>query len=475
MLMRCIPLALLAAFALAAVPHLATAQAPSDVAPPNVVILFADDLGYGDLSSYGSPTIRTPNLDRMAEEGIKMTSFYAAAPVCSPSRAALLTGRYAMRVGLPHVLGPDSENGLPEEELTLAEALKAQNYRTMAVGKWHLGSTPGHMPTEHGFDAYFGLLYSNDMIPPWVETDRPLALYQDLDALDERPVDQTTLTTRYTAAALEFIDEAAEAEEPFFLYLAYSMPHLPVFAPEERQGLSRAGRYGDVIETIDWSAGQVLNRLDSLGLAGNTLVVFTSDNGPWNNLPDRMLQEGNEPWHTGSTGPLRGAKATTYEGGVRVPGLIRWPGVIEGGRTSAEIATTMDLFPTILHAAGAEIPERLTLDGNDLRAFLTGEAETAPTEAFYYFLGEDLEAVREGRWKYRHTPRRDDGSRTDDAPPVAELYDLDVDPAEKYNIAERHPDVVERLSTRLQRFAEEIGADVPGAAEEDAASSIEEN
>ena len=226
---------------------------------PNVVILFADDLGYGDLSAYGSPTILTPNLDRMAAEGMKLTSFYAAAPVCTPSRAALLTGRYALRVGLPHVLGPDSESGMPEEELTLAEALKAQGYRTMGVGKWHLGSTPGHMPTEHGFDRYFGLLYSNDMIRPWVQTDRPLSLYQDLDPTDEQPVDQTTLTTRYTAAALEFIGEAAEADAPFFLYLAYSMPHLPVFAPEERQGLSRGGRYGDVIETIDWSAGEILD------------------------------------------------------------------------------------------------------------------------------------------------------------------------------------------------------------------------
>ena len=426
-------------------------------APPNVVVLFADDLGYGDLSAYGNPTTVTPNLDRMAEEGMKLTSFYAAAPVCTPSRVSLLTGRYALRAGLPHVLGPDSEGGLPERELTMAEALKAAGYRTMAVGKWHLGATPGHMPTEHGFDRYFGLLYSNDMIRPWVQTDRPLSLYKDLEPTDEQPVDQTTLTTRYTAAALDFISKAAEAEEPFFLYLAYSMPHLPVFAPAERQGLSRGGRYGDVIETIDWSAGQVLDRLDRLGLSENTLVVFTSDNGPWNNLPDRMLQEGIEPWHTGSPGPLRGAKATTYEGGVRVPGLVRWPARVPAGQTSAEPATTMDLFPTILRAAGTSAPDSLVLDGRDLTAFLTGEADVSPSQTFYYFLGDRLEAVREGRWKYRRSPERDDGSTRDDAL-TAELYDLEVDPAERYNLAERHPDVVARLSEQLQRFADELGA-----------------
>lgn len=462
------PLASLALFAFVTFLLMPSRQAAAQ-APPNIVILFADDLGYGDLSSYGSPTILTPNLDRMATEGMKLTSFYAAASVCTPSRASLLTGRYAMRVGLPHVLGPDSETGMPEEELTLAEALKAQGYRTMGAGKWHLGSTPGHMPTEHGFDAYFGLLYSNDMIPPWVETDRPLALYQDLEPTGEQPVDQTTLTTRYTQKALDFIDRSAEANEPFFLYLAYSMPHLPVFAPKERQGRSRAGRYGDVIETIDWSAGEILHRLDSLGLAESTLVVFTSDNGPWNNLPDRMLQEGNEPWHTGSTGPLRGSKATTYEGGVRVPALVRWPDRIPAGRTSAELATTMDLFPTLLRAAGAETPDSLTLDGHDLTAFLTGETDASPTGTFYYFLGDELEAVREGRWKYRRSPRQDDGSNVAGALPV-ELYDLEVDPAEKYNVAERHPDVVERLHAQLERFAEEVGAEVPDAAAEEETS-----
>ena len=436
---------------------------------PNIVLFFADDLGYGDLSSYGSPTILTPNLDRLATEGTKLTSFYAAAPACTPSRAALLTGRYAIRMGLENVLMPEAEIGLPKGELTLAEALKAEGYATAIVGKWHLGSTPGHLPTEHGFDTHFGLLYSNDMIRPWVQTDRPLGLYQDDAPLQEDSLDQTTLTTRYTQKALDFIDQSAEAGEPFFLYFAYSMPHLPVFAPRERQGRSRAGRYGDVIETIDWSAGQVLDRLDSLGLAENTIVIFTSDNGPWNNLPDRMLQAGNEPWHTGSTGPLRGAKATTYEGGLRVPGLIRWPGHVPAGRTSAELATTMDLFPTLLRAAGTSAPDSLHLDGQDLTAFLTGETDVAPTETFYYFSGGRLEAVRDGRWKYRYSPKRADGSDVAGTPPV-ELYDLDVDPAEKYNLADQHPDVVARLRAQLQRFGADVGAVVPEGATEEAST-----
>ena len=451
---------LAALFFLALALMLAPVRQAAAQASPNIVLFFADDLGYGDLSSYGSPTILTPNLDRLATEGIKLTSFYAAAPACTPSRAALLTGRYAIRMGLANVLMPEAEIGMPSEELTLAEALRAQGYATGMVGKWHLGSTSGYLPTEHGFDTHFGLLYSNDMIRPWVQTDHPLELSQDGEPIREDSLDQTTLTTRYTQKALDFIDQSAQADAPFFLYFAYSMPHLPIFAPKEREGLSRAGRYGDVIETIDWSAGRVLDRLDSLGLAENTIVIFTSDNGPWNNLPDRMLQAGNEPWHTGSTGPLRGAKATTYEGGLRVPGLIRWPGHIPAGRTSAELTTAMDLFPTLLRAAGTSAPDSLHLDGHDLTAFLTAETDVAPTETFYYFAGGRLEAVREGRWKYRYSPTRADGSDVVGPLPV-ELYDLDVDPAEKYNLADERPDVVERLRAKLQQFGTDVGADVP--------------
>ncbi len=415
--------------------------------PPNIVILFADDLGYGDLSSYGHPTIRTPHLDGMAQEGMRMTSFYTAAPSCTPSRAALLTGRYPVRVGLPHVLMPDVENGLPPEEITLAEALKEEGYRTMAVGKWHLGhARPALMPTANGFDRYFGLLYSNDMIRPWVQTDRPLELYRDTEPVGD-PGDQSMLTVRYTEEAVDFIRE--DRSEPFFLYLAYSMPHLPINTADRFRGRSRAGLYGDVIETIDWSAGRVLQALQEEGLDENTIVVFTSDNGPWLNLPDRMLQAGNEPWHAGSPGLLRGAKATTYEGGMRVPGIVRWPGRIPAGQVSAEIATTMDLYPTLLNAAGAEVPRDRPVDGADIMPLLTGSVDASPTRGLYYFQGTELQGVRDGRWKLRVTGEE------------VELFDLEVDPSERYNVAEAHSGVVARLREEMRRFDEDVRTDRP--------------
>ena len=291
-------------------------KAPAE-RPPNIVIIFADDLGYGDLSSYGHPTIKTPRLDRMAEEGVRLTSFYVASPACSPSRYALLTGRYPVRSDIIWALGPDEERGIAASEYTLAEALKERGYRTAAVGKWHLGARPGFFPTEHGFDSYFGLLYSNDMMPPWVMTERPLQLWRDTVPV-EHPVDQSTLTERYTEQAVSFIRDSGDA--PFFLYLAHSMPHVPLHTSERFRGRSAGGLYGDVVETIDWSAGRILDVLEEEGLADQTLVIFTSDNGPWNEMPDRMFSEGKiQPWDAGSAGPLRGSKATTWEAFAPAP------------------------------------------------------------------------------------------------------------------------------------------------------------
>ena len=410
---------------------------------PNIVLLFADDLGYGDLASFGHPTIATPRLDRLAAEGIRLTSFYAE-PACSPSRAALLTGRYSVRSGLGAVVGPDARHGIPENEVTVAEALAAKGYRTAAVGKWHLGHAERRFrPLANGFERYFGLLYSNDMIRPWVQTDRPLELWRG-DAPVEHPVDQTTLTKRYTEEALDFINDADD--RPFFLYVAYSMPHVPISASARFAGRSRAGLYGDVIEEIDWSAGQIVDGIERRGLARRTLVVFTSDNGPWQGMPPRMFSGGTiKPWHAGSAGPLRGHKAQTWEGGVRVPFIARWTGRIPAGRADAGIGSVMDLYTTIIRFAGAEIPTDRPVDGLDMRDWLLGRGPS-PRTGIHYFLQNRIEAVREGRWKLRAPA----------AGATPELYDLDVDPSERYDRAADHPEVVSRLQTMMETAAREI-------------------
>jgi arylsulfatase A-like enzyme len=409
--------------------------------PPNIVIIFADDLGYGDLGCYGNPTIRTPHLDRMAREGVRMTSFYVATPVCSPSRAALLTGRYPVRCGMPGNTGPGSKNHLPESEITLAQALKGAGYRTMAVGKWHLGhQRPELLPTGRGFDSWYGLPYSNDMRKPWVQTDEPLQLFRDTTPI-EHPVKQETLTERYTEEAVKFIE--ASAGEPFFLYVPHSMPHLPVRASERFRGNSEAGLYGDVIETLDWSTGEILAALEKKGIAENTLVVFTSDNGPWLDLPDRMLQEGNERWHAGSPGPLRGSKGTTYEGGMRVPMIAWWPGTLPAGRETSAVACTMDLFPTVLGLTGAALPTDRTIDGKDILALLKGEGES-PHEYFYYFDGGPLEGVRHGDWKLLER----EGETA--------LFHLGRDPGERYNVAADHSEIVASLQARMEAFEKQV-------------------
>lgn len=416
---------------------------------PNFIVLFADDMGYSDLACYGNPVIRTPNLDRMAAEGTRFTSFYSAAPVCTPSRVGLLTGRHPIRAGQPNNTGPETKGGLPLSEILLPQLLKRQGYRTMAIGKWHLGYQPReYLPVSRGFDHWFGLPYSNDMIPPWVNTNVPLRLYRDTEPVEESPK-QSNLTERYTEEAVKFIK--ASGGRPFFLYLPYAMPHLPVSA-SSRAGKSRAGVYGDVIETIDWSAGEILRTLRNLGLDSNTMVVFCSDNGPWHNLPERMLAKGVEPWHTGTKGLLRGAKGTSYEGGQRVPGIMRWPGVIRAGEVVMDPASTLDLFPTIVKAAGAEMPGDRTYDGYDLLPMLRG-AGKPPRNEVYYCVGRVLEGVREGPWKYRR-------ARAGKEAGEVELFHLDQDPAEQYNLASRYPEFAARLEERLRKYAAEIGADL---------------
>ncbi len=400
--------------------------------PPNFVVIFTDDQGYQDLGCFGSPDIATPNLDRMAGEGMKLTDFHVASPVCSPSRAALLTGRYPPRTGVFRVLFPRDNVGIHEDEITIAEMLKAHGYATACFGKWHLGHLPPFLPTRHGFDEYFGLPYSNDMLKP------PLPLVRNEEIIETNP-DQSLLTRKYTRHATDFIRR--HRDEPFFLYLPHTMPHVPLFASERFRGRSRRGLYGDVIEEIDWSVGQVLETIRDCGLDENTLVVFTSDNGPWLVMGDRG----------GSALPLRAGKSTAYEGGMRVPCIARWPGRIPAGAVCDEMASTLDLLPTVAQFAGIEAPTDRVIDGQNISALLTGcpDART-PHDFFCYYVGMDLRAIRRGEWKLH---RAVEGKK----PP--ELYDLSFDIAERNNLAGRVPERAAELEALAAEFDGNLKAD----------------
>lgn len=420
--------------------------------PPNFVILFCDDLGYADLGCYGHPTIRTPHLDRMAAEGLRFTQFYASAPVCTPSRAGLMTGRYAIRSGLcsnqRRVLFPDSTGGLPADEITIAEALKARGYATACIGKWHLGHLPEFLPTKHGFDRYFGIPYSNDMPSPGVKRLNwpPVPLIRDLETIESDP-DQRLITERYTAEAIQFIKDVAgqegAARKPFLLYLPHTMPHVPLYASDKFAGKSPRGLYGDVVETIDWSTGEILRTLRELGLAENTLVFFTSDNGPWRTQGPRG----------GSAGLLRGGKGSTWEGGMRVPGIAWCPGKIQPGVTTA-LATTLDLFPTLLSLAGVELPRDRPLDGYDLRSVLLA-GKPSPRETFYYYRDAEATAVRRGPWKLHVKTQAGYGQPKPDLHDPPLLFHLEQDPGEEYNVAGSNPEIVAELKALLEKHAAE--------------------
>lgn len=439
---------------------------------PNIVVIFIDDLGYADIGAFGDNPWPTPHLDRMAREGMRFTDFVSATAVCSASRAALLTGCYHRRVGIAGALGPNSTIGLHDNEETIAEICKTRGYATACFGKWHLGHQRPFLPLQHGFDEYYGLPYSNDMWPFHPDyADLPAGAakrkqgYPDLPLIEGNEIvdpvvsgeDQTRLTTDYTERAVDFIRR--HPDRPFFLYLPHSMVHVPLFVSEKFAGRSGAGLFGDVMMEVDWSVGQIMQALEETGVADNTLVVFTSDNGPW-------LSYGN---HAGSAQPLREGKGTMFEGGYRVPTLMKWPGRIPAGSQCDELASTIDLLPTIVRLVGARLPEN-KIDGKDISLLMSGEpGAESPHEAFCCFYGGgQLQAVRDRRWKlhfphqYRTMDGQDPGGegrpgRYRQASIGFELFDLKNDVGETVNVADQHPQVVERLQRHAAQARRELG------------------
>lgn len=438
-------------------------QSPEE-RPPNIVIIFTDDQGYGDVGVFGAKTIETPHLDRMAQEGVRLTNFYVSSAVCSASRAALLTGSYHRRVDIDGALTPHSTRGLHTREVTIAELLKQRDYATAAIGKWHLGHQATFLPTAHGFDTYFGVPYSNDMSPDPNNNPRerarkwpPLPILQDLETIEFEP-DQSQLTRRYTEAAVTFIE--ANQDRPFFLYLAHTMPHVPLYASSSFIGTSAQGLYGDVIQEIDASVGDVLATLNHTGLDEETLVIFTSDNGPWKVF-------GN---HSGDCGPLRGNKGTSWECGVRVPFIARWPGHLPENRVNDAYAMTIDLLPTIARLTETPLPAN-PIDGKDIWPLLTLETEASPHEALFFYYARQLQAVRYNHWKlyFPHRYRQVDQIGADGMPGTyvhpstdLELYDLTTDLGETANVADTHPEVVTYLSQLADSVRQALGDRVLG-------------
>jgi arylsulfatase A len=424
-------------------------------APPNYVVIFCDDLGYGDLGCYGSTKNRTPHIDGLAKAGMRFSDFYVSSPVCTPSRSSLMTGSYARRVGMHEdftghwVLIPRSRRGLNPDETTLPEALKTVDYATVCIGKWHLGDQSEHLPTRHGFDAYFGIPYSNDMASAR-RGDPPLPLVRD-EAVIEAPAKQSTLTKRYTKEAIAFIEK--NQKKPFLLYLPHTFPHLPLFASPDFHGKSANGRYGDSVEEIDWSTGEILKCLDRLKLRENTLVIFTSDNG-------------SNGRNGGSNRPLSGNKGTTMEGGMRVPMIARWPDKIPAGTVCSELASTMDFLPTFCALSGAKQPTA-KIDGFDISPLLFGkEGAKSPYEAFYYYRRRQLQAIRWGHWKW-HLPLEQryqnwDRIKGNGRPVKGRLFNLAKDLQEKTNVATGHPEVMATMKKLAAAAMADLGNEAKG-------------
>lgn len=408
---------------------------------PNIVVILADDLGYGDIGTFGATDVRTPNIDGLAANGIKLTSFYSASPVCSPTRAALITGRYPRRLGIDHVFFPESFTGIPAEEVTIAEALKGNGYRTAIFGKWHLGHHRQYLPLQNGFDEYYGIPYSNDMMG---------VAYLRGNDVDSIKVNQNYITQTYTKEAVRFIDQ--NKDKPFFLYITHNMPHVPIYASPKFEGKSKRGLYGDVIEELDWSVGEVVKALKKNGLEENTLVVFTSDNGPWLIFD----VEG------GSAGPLRQGKGTTFEGGQRVPTVAYWPGKIKPGTVYDDLATHLDFYPTIISLTGSQKTQtKKPLDGEDISPVLFGTGKRKGDEFAYYSNGV-IEAYRKGDWKIR-LPQKDVKAGNVVIVPAADtlLFNLKTDIAEQNNLLKSNPAKAKELLASLETYKKKIGDTPP--------------
>ena len=446
------------------------AYLPAHASNPNFIIIFTDDQGYGDLGCFGSKTIKTPHIDRLASEGRKFTSFMVASPVCTPSRAALLTACYPKRVGMhQHVLFPSSRKGLHPGEHTIADHLKAQGYATACFGKWHLGHQPEVLPTSNGFDTYYGIPYSNDMNHPdnkgkprggwqgmdilWNDPESTLTkwktpLFED-EKIVELPVDQRTITRRCTQKAIDFV--TANKEKPFFVYLPHSMPHIPLYVPDDVRDPDPKNAYINTIEHIDTEVGRLLDALDELKLTSKTYVIYTTDNGPW--LPFKH--------HGGSAGPLREGKGTTFEGGQRVPCLIRGPG-IPAGTVCSELAGTIDILPTIAALTGKPLPAGKKVDGLDVSSLWMGKTKESPRKEFLHYTSRgDLQGIRQGSWKLLVKNQRGRRNQNRNAPTNSGqvlLFDLSKDLGEQNNLADQHPDLVKKLRQRMEALDKEITA-----------------